>query len=1130
MIKNIRDLKINTVLLESKGSTSSNPGRISVSTSLNLVSNSIAIEKYNFRLFVSLTQESSGVLDFLSQRYNEFLDGKAGSIAQDQFNQFLMLSLGDKVQYLSNNSPFSPYSTNMESRNLVITRGVSSYGTGGSIPEGIIIFDLPLENLILSPRSGQNILKTVNLSLPNVRMDQISCYCYVYDNKIPHLFSEEASSNFSLVTGMGHVARGTYKGTHISYDEIFPDRPLVSMVNPKQTISPEGNNLKQINLVPTEAVIKGYSHLSDSMVRLFQTPRLGQSKQLNKVIKRSNYFTDFWLSRDQKENNRFIFSFDIQNFLADNSLFPFVYKNNLLNHAIFSDSEEFSPHTPSSVSSVEVFRHNVSSTGLHAINDLGTMGPGYPDRTTLPIPTENIKKVQISLPSAEANDLASNSLTFFEGCDKFSTADVKDRQIDESFQYSVKLSVLDNSPQLLRRLTDVLYDKKRILSSIRDYISLNTSKMFGRKPLYDVAKAKTTQDIRSININIDGEQVLAYDEIMKILLSYQEIVGSLSAGAGIDLTSYYKNFIEANQGIINVQLITDIEMLLDLGIRFLHDKLVSIFPSDPFGMLDSIRKNTFDQNMSRSIKNNVLLVENRYKEVYKTGEDNHLGIDYIFGDIESDSFSEINIDSYDTRRVMEFNKYFFKPSGGALVSPVGAYEEVSYAYMTPRIIKTPSRSIIDQAKVSTATLQSVEYDFDRYAELYSDLVSIKNQQKIGMVYPSLSSIALQQSKNNQIYSDIRTLLSEDFSISIGESAPVQFSPPRVSVDKVKSTIYNFRDKENCGTNAGPALIKSVIGTDSDPSSAAFVYLDAVDLNIKNQNTQLLKGDIDQIMKKQDLKDRAIRLPFAILGELTIDKTIAQTDRNVQPTFNSMTALSKILGISEQNLPSMLQGSVLSHLPAQLQSMIIIASTTQPLAGESSEGNEILDARRFTLNIPGVTEGDDLVSFFEGGKVISTEGNKSYSLIPDPMKSYATFLTLWMNYRQIAVVEYLSGFGTIIQPHQQVQNDFNPRRLKLSTWEPMSPTIAEELRNQPGKILCRTRLLNADDYLNMIKEFTTSEQQHRLVNYFEQKQVLQLPTYNKYFYISGIPSQPETTETVTVEEVSVTSPNPLALGY
>jgi hypothetical protein len=1125
MINNITNLRINTVLLEQVPSTSGavTDNTIYVSTSLDISNTKRSIEQYNLRLFVSLTQESSRALDFLSQRYNEFLNGRAGSTHPDQFSEFLNFALGEHAQYLSNNHPFSPFSTNNEIRDLVITDGLSHYGQGDSIPEGIIIYDMPLSEMLDGIKVDKNILNTIKMTLPPTSdsLDQISCYAFLYDNRMAQIFSDEPEFNLSLSTGMGHIATGSFRGIQTRYAETFPDKPLVAMVNPEQTTSPDSERFRVINSSTDNAVAQTYTNIFNGVVALFQTPYLTQSHELNKVIKRSNYFTDFWLSRDLEDNNRFVFSFDIRQFLIDHAIFPFVYKSSLFSKALLSGADDLSPEHLSSVATVQVMRNKVSSHGMYPVNDLGTIGKGYPDRETLPLPTEDIKEVKINLPSGELSDISQDVRVFFEGCDKFSKPQIIDQQTVESYQYSVDLSVVDHSPLFLRHMVKVLNEQKRIISHIRDIISMSTSTMFGRRPLFNVQTGRTSTDVRSIQINIDNKSVQVGEEITRILSLYQEILNNMSvSGATIDLVSYYQNLFDKDQGIVSTQAFTDIEFLLDMGVIFFYNKLVNIFPSDPLGAMDSIAKNNFNKNMTRSVRDNVMKVSHRYYEMYTTGKNNSLGVDYVFGETAPMGFSNITVDGYDDRRIMEFNKYFFNPSGGGEVIPGGTYENLSYSYLTPRLIKSPSRSAIDQVRVPVSTPQAVDYDFNRYSQLYSDLISIRKQQDLGVTYPTLSGEAQEQSKNNKLYSDIRKMLTEEMGVFLSDEPSSEFSPPRVTTEKKRITTYNPKDKEFCASNAGPDLVSSVIGGGSNITSSVGLYLDSVNLEIKNQNTQLITGDIEQTVAKEALKERTIKIPFAILGELTIDKTLNQLDRGIKSRYNSMKALPEILKINQNNLVDSIEGPMVSSLPLQLQSMIILATTNSPLSVAATSGDNVLDARRFILNNLSESSGNDLVSFFIKGEVSSTEESNLYGLTPDPMKSYDTFLALWMNYRQIAVVEYLNGFGDIEQPNEQLEPDISRSRLQLAQWSALSSDVVGELRDQGGKILCRVRNLGANDYLNMVSQFTTPDQQVMLSRYFEEKQLLNIPTYNKYFYISNETPQ---VEGVMRDQDSVTEP-------
>ena len=72
------------------------------------------------------------------------------------------------------------------------------------------------------------------------------------------------------------------------------------------------------------------------------------------------------------------------------------------------------------------------------------------------------------------------------------------------------------------------------------------------------------------------------------------------------------------------------------------------------------------------------------------------------------------------------------------------------------------------------------------------------------------------------------------------------------------------------------------------------------------------------------------------------------------------------------------------------------------------------------------------------------------------------------------------------------------------------------------ILCRVRTMKIDDYLEMLGDNITQEQKSMMVDYFQEKQILDLPTYNQYFYISSDTTDEEEVTTMTTQTENMTS--------
>ena len=343
----------------------------------------------------------------------------------------------------------------------------------------------------------------------------------------------------------------------------------------------------------------------------------------------------------------------------------------------------------------------------------------------------------------------------------------------------------------------------------------------------------------------------------------------------------------------------------------------------------------------------------------------------------------------------------------------------------------------------------------------------------------------------------------------------QFSPPRITTEKSSPTIYNLKDFSGCGPAGGEALLPSVIGGGSTQNKETISYLEAVNNKIKNENTELSKGAIDIKQAAKDRKERTIRLPIAILGELTLNKTIDLTNDMQKNTYDSLTALGDILDISKKNISQALESAPGSLLPNQLKSMLVIASTNEASALGNTTGGDSFDACRPRLNNPSTEEKSaNLISFYGDDKNVPP-----YPQTEDPMKSYAQFLAFWMNYKNIAVVEYLNSFNTLVP--SQISNETG-QKVKMPNWSVLNASTAQQLQDQGGAVLCRVRSMSAGDYLSLMGGELSEPQRGEIIKFFETRELLNLPTYNEYFYIQGDNASAATPTTVASTTVASTT--------
>jgi hypothetical protein len=237
-----------------------------------------------------------------------------------------------------------------------------------------------------------------------------------------------------------------------------------------------------------------------------------------------------------------------------------------------------------------------------------------------------------------------------------------------------------------------------------------------------------------------------------------------------------------------------------------------------------------------------------------------------------------------------------------------------------------------------------------------------------------------------------------------------------------------------------------------------------------------------------------KIMFNILGELFINSGMNETnslDYN-SIEFNSLSNLASILGVNSQNVQDILEGSNVSSLPNQLKSMIVITTMNEGL----SFGNGF-DAVRPRLKDKVEITGNSYIS------AVFNEGEyPPYERTGDPMKAYAKMLAFWMNYKQLACVEYLAGFSTL-RPNavsryylQKNEDDSYYYKAKRPIWKKFTRDFYES--NIDKKFLCRLRPVGDLD-LSPTDAFVDKFSANSFV---DKSDIFSLPIYNRYFLLNG----------------------------
>ena len=590
MISEIKKLDIGSVILESHDEKSI----ANITVSFNTEETLEDLKRYNVRVFISTTSESAMSLDYISQRYNEFLLGEAGTMNSSDYNNYLRRALGDGQDYLSTSTPFSPFSIDTVAQNLVLDNGVSKYGKGKIIPDGVMIYDQDLRTAMLLQDKSINVLKPIKLQIPPFGLEQMSCYVFIYDNELVQFFGNNLVDPMSLSTQMSLVERRTFTGFQTEYVKINKNKPFVGMKKVKQLPAPDNDRLQTIRATPQSSVQNKQLSAFDMVKEVFLSNSSSKSQDIENQISKDNYFTDLWLTKDDQENVRLLFSIDTDNFLRDHGIFPVVY-NSLTRDNILSNSSIVSQ---SKVLSVDVYRKALSNDGFACRGKLGTIERGERvnrlnvDSHNSKKPINSVKEVSILLQNGTVSQ-ESPILSFFEGYDVFSSEDNSNHQQSGLYEYSVTCQVLDDSPQLMREIINTFIMQKARLEHVYNSLTSDSSKLFGNRPTYNLSSGRLNVDIRSIFIphiaDVDlNTTVNAEQEIIDTLGVYQGLLqGFSSSGSTLNLVDFYKNKLKENGGLIDPSIIKSAELLIDFGIKFVYESLLKIFPADPLGRFEN---------------------------------------------------------------------------------------------------------------------------------------------------------------------------------------------------------------------------------------------------------------------------------------------------------------------------------------------------------------------------------------------------------------------------------------------------------------------------------------------------------------------------------------------------------------
>ena len=869
---------------------------------------------------------------------------------------------------------------------------------------------------------------------------QLSLYAFIYFDY--NLFAENLeippreniTDTTSLSSGMGFINPGILSGIQTKYKLQTPGAP------------PLGPNAS-VELAAKDASIvqdvRRISKLTSPPVnhQLYKTTKqeiLAASAEniTAKEIKEGNYFSPLWLTKGPDDSTHYVFAFDLREYLADNSMFPALFKNLRSANTLFSASRYLDGQSIADVVGLKIHRRTIKSEGVVGIPGGLTYGKMIPDKSddTLEIVADS----GVSYMENISGQFDQPGVFFYEGSDFFSNR--PDAGDTAKVQYGVEFVVRDPSLDFLRGAIKSLLKNIADIRNIYDRIITSPSNSFEDSGLYNPVtntRTKLLAEITYSNTTADATIDLA-------IRQYATLYGIFLAGTSRLSRPEILGQMTSLKRSKNPESLLEIALILESLSISLEDTIKKILPEDGMSTGAISPQRVFSKLGSHRLLTNTLY----FNEVHDVGIGKEMGYDYIFSSDApaTEGIMHISRDEMNGRVIEEFNKYFDVLSNdGAPIAPFGtSYSDSAFSYFTPKTIRSRGKEDIEQTNYKNSISNTNEFDIDRYAELFVDIVNLHDRPH-KIIGGSLQDERTLEHSLSDSLTDIGCKVTPSIGISTPHYEERIFPTAAPTTDDAQSIASEGTPGISWWPQAGDTPAVGVSDDDEDePADEA----------------------------------APVKLMFAFMGELKVNNPIKRNEKYLQSTINSITSLSQRLSLTPDNLSGVL-GTTLSYLPNQMKAQIILSVSGQ--LGDYDAGFEVVPP---SVLQPESGAGSSTI------KLISPLGDDPSTPISaiDPTKIYTKFLAMWMNYRQIGVVEYLSDFDKTSRGLRT-----GAKSLGMPMWQKLTESTYSGNYNKT--LLCRVRSLSYDDLptVAIVSDITIPD-------------IFQLPVYNQYFILDAESAQ------------------------
>ena len=1024
---------------------------------------------------------------------------------------------------------------------------------------GVVLFDDSLKDLLLLDADGEiparevqqigrNIadqeetflydevpLQTIKLSVgpgtvyPDGQLSHLGLYAFSYIDYglfvdqvgVPE---EEENLQFryilnSLNSGMGKIDNSTVIGNYTDYEPIeiqtrISETGAIEYASTNQAIgnistrvgstrtsqvnAPQQNLLFDLRRTNFPKFERFKTKFYDSFYGSLDNSLLGKNNI--KLIHNDNFFSDLWLSKDDDENVRYTYAFNILSFLAQNSKFPRLYTNKETSEELLGGGEiiQFNDLVDerARVLNIEAKKRLVGFNEVINDNDLGTVVrqkrktlEAHLTEKIIPAP---IMLANIKLPGQGTDSISNfrgSGVIFYEGYDSLE----KEHHVQDvaKYQYGFKCYISDPAQLYIERSLQRLIGAQGLIDEYYNTVINSID-------LYDSSTGKISRPPSEITIE-NNPANLVLEEQVRIFVSYlrkYRVPIKKSQFKGTEIGNVSIRDYQSVQAIM-LSLVTSsfpgaVKQVADTIGMLINDLASIVGNLNPKGGAYEATGEKFTlENSTTPVA--IREAENYFDETVEIGVTKGLGYDYL-GNFKRDlltteieqnqgqdirgrilrevgepvGLTRVPVNIYRSRVSREFNKYFCPAleaaqpeDNGPIIFDQQQYQDPAYRYLSPVFLRRPGKEQIDQLSYFPVTnTVNAPYDFNEYADFFADIIKTKHFMKYAETpYYELvtdNTVGGDSLQTRTADSLIETL-SMDHGCTVLNEIDQQFSVPSPSTLSTAPTI----------TVSTQELLPSILGGGNLGIAASLFRTQQIQLNLNEQRLSNISEDNAQ---QAEALGPPTKLLFNLLGELEVQPTpdnISYYEKN----FNSSTRMKQVFEVNYRNVKELIETSQLGFIPNQLKSMLVW-STSIPEQALGEVGPKF-DARRVLLREQDMLVPSDGSPFDPSSYSTYYDPageNPQFLMTRDPMKVYSKFLAFWMNYKQLGVVEYLSHFDSVSATFRIDGDDdlILGSKVGRPVWRKMTAEIAEQLSGGNlgiGNVLCRIRTASNEDILD-----------------------------------------------------------------